>query len=161
MSRPKKYRCVEFMPNVTYFKPRGIPLRLLEEVSLAIEEVEAIRLRDLESLQQEDCAERMHISQPTFHRLIESAHRKVAQALIEGKAIRMEGGDFKMAMRKFECRDCGNEWEVPFGAGRGIDIACPKCGSFNKYRIDAGPRGRGQGAGYCPIPGKAEGGEKT
>ena len=75
MARPTKWRRVAFVPQVTYFKPAGIPLRALEEVGLTVEELEAIRLKDVEGLQQEECAERMRISRPTFHRVLESARR--------------------------------------------------------------------------------------
>lgn len=79
------------MPKVTYFKPRGIPLIHLKESTLELDEVEALRLADYESLYHAKAAERMGISRATFGRIIESAHRKVAVALIEGKALRIEG----------------------------------------------------------------------
>ena len=76
MPRPLKCRRVEFLPNVTYFKPAGIPLRALEEVQLSVEEAEAIRLRDLEGLEQEEGAEKINISRPTFQRILSSARKK-------------------------------------------------------------------------------------
>ncbi|MFA5173588.1 MAG: DUF134 domain-containing protein [Candidatus Pacearchaeota archaeon] len=94
MVRPRLCRRVRFNPNVTYFKPRGIPLRQLNEVILTIDEFEAIRLKDLESLEQEECAKKMNISQPTFHRLVVSARKKISDAIINGKAIKIEGGNF-------------------------------------------------------------------
>jgi uncharacterized protein len=94
MSRPTKCRQVAFLPGVTYFKPAGIPLRLLEEVQLTVEEVESIRLKDVERLEQQKCAEKMNISRPTFQRILTSARRKTAEALLNGKAIRIEGGNF-------------------------------------------------------------------
>ncbi len=96
MVRPRLFRKVGFNPNITYFKPRGIPLRNLKETILAVEEYEAIRLKDLENLEQEICAKKMNISQPTFHRLILSARKKIAEAIIKGKAIRIEGGKYKI-----------------------------------------------------------------
>jgi predicted DNA-binding protein (UPF0251 family) len=136
MPRPIKWRCVGFMPQVTYFKPAGIPLRALEEVCLTVEEAEAIRLRDLEGLEQEECAERMRISRPTFHRVLESARKKLADALISGKAIRVEGGNFEMAMQRFRCSDNGHEWEVPFEAMvAGTPPACPECNSVNALPV--------------------------
>ena len=92
MPRPIKWRCVGFIPEITYFRPAGKPLRRLEEICFSLEEAEAIRLKDLEGLEQEKCAERMRISRPTFHRVLASARNKVADALISGKAIRIEGG---------------------------------------------------------------------
>ena len=94
MARPRLCRRVRFNPNVTYFKPRGISLRELEEVILNVDEFEAVRLKDLEELEQEECAKKMNISQPTFHRLVSSARKKIADAIINGKAIRIEGGVF-------------------------------------------------------------------
>jgi len=95
MVRPRLCRRVRFNPNITYFKPQGIPLRELAEVILLVDEFEAVRLKDLEGLEQEECAKKMNISQPTFHRLIISARKKVAEAIIHGKAIRIEGGSYK------------------------------------------------------------------
>ena len=113
MSRPPKWRCVSFMPHITYFKPAGVPLRLLKEVYLSVEEAEAIRLKDLEGLKQEECAQRMHISRSTFHRVLGSARKKVAESLINGKAIRIDGGNFEMATTHFQCDDYGHQGNVP------------------------------------------------
>jgi len=77
MSRPPKCRRVAYMPEVTYFKPAGIPLRALEEVRLSIEEAEALRLKDMEGLEQEQAAEKMNISRPTFQRILTSARQKI------------------------------------------------------------------------------------
>ncbi|RLC61868.1 MAG: hypothetical protein DRI01_07800 [Chloroflexi bacterium] len=96
MGRLPKCRRVGFVPQITYFKPAGIPVRLLEEVCLSVEEGEAIRLKDLEGLEQEECARRMHISRPTFHRVLGAARQKVADALLSGKAIRIEGGNYEV-----------------------------------------------------------------
>jgi len=115
MPRPRKWRRVAFVPEVTYFKPAGIPLRVLEEVCLSVEEVEAIRLKDLEGLEQEQCAEKMSISRPTFQRVLGAARQKIADALLNGKATRIEGGNFEMMMRRFRCVE-GHEWNVPFEA---------------------------------------------
>jgi len=115
------------LPNVTYFKPAGIPLRVLEEAQLSVEEAEAIRLKDLESLEQQDGAERMNISRPTFQRVLASARQKMADALLNGKAIRIEGGSFEMAFRQFKCRN-GHEWEVPFETMISAPPRlCPRC----------------------------------
>ena len=97
MPRPIKWRRVSFMPEVTYFKPAGIPLRALGEVCLSVEEMEAIRLKDAEGLEQEQAAEKMNVSRPTFQRVLNAARQKVAGALLNGKAIRIEGGNFEMA----------------------------------------------------------------
>src|SRR4030042_1355109 len=96
MVRPRLCRRVKFNPDVTYFKPRGIPLVDLEEIILHVDEFEAVRLKDLEGFEQEECAKKMKISQPTFHRLVLSARKKIADAIINGKAIRIEGGNYKI-----------------------------------------------------------------
>jgi len=120
------------MPQITYFKPAGIPLALLKEVCLSVEEAEAIRLKDLEGLEQEECAQRMHISRPTFHRVLESARKKVAESLINGKAIRIDGGNFGMATSRFQCDDAGHQWDVPFETmTANPPLACPVCNSPN------------------------------
>jgi uncharacterized protein len=97
MGRHPLCRRVSYMPSVTFFKPAGIPLRELEEVCLSVEELETIRLKDIEDLEQEQCAEKMNISRPTFVRILDDARKKIADALVKGKAIRIEGGHFEMA----------------------------------------------------------------
>ena len=89
MIRPKKPRKITFDPNVVYFKPRAIPLSMLEEIDLTLDELEALRLCDLKGLDQERAAKRMKISQSTLSRILISARKKIAQALIEGKAIKI------------------------------------------------------------------------
>jgi len=96
MVRPRICRRVGFQPNVTYFKPAGIRMIDLEECILTVDEYEAIRLKDLEGLEQEECAKRMNISQPTFNRLVRMARRKISDALVNGKAIKIEGGNYKI-----------------------------------------------------------------
>ncbi|MCG8401134.1 MAG: DUF134 domain-containing protein [Firmicutes bacterium] len=136
MSRPPKCRRVEFMPLNTFFKPAGVPASELEEVQMSVEELEAIRLKDLLGLEQEACAEKMGISRPTYHRILTAARSKIAEALVEGKAIRVEGGNFEVVVRRFKCFGCGNDWELPCGVGpRGSDINCPDCDGSEVYRI--------------------------
>jgi uncharacterized protein len=93
MPRPKRCRHISSTPGSSYFKPRGIPLIALEEVVLDADEFEAIRLADLEGFYQELAAEKMGVSRQTFGRIIESAHRKVAESLVKGKALKIEGGE--------------------------------------------------------------------
>jgi predicted DNA-binding protein (UPF0251 family) len=90
--RPKKIRWVKCLPGERCFKPRCRPLNKLEVVSLSLDEFEAIRLSCLEGLKQEKAAKLMKISRPTFSRIETSAHRKIADALVNIKAIRIEGG---------------------------------------------------------------------
>ena len=96
MPRPRIRRRVRFEPGVTFFKPAGIPLTDLEESVLTVEELEAVHLKDLEGLGQEACAKKMGVSQPTFHRLISAARKKLADAVVNGKAIKIEGGNYKI-----------------------------------------------------------------
>jgi predicted DNA-binding protein (UPF0251 family) len=135
MARPINCRRVGSIPRVDYFKPRGIPLSVLEEIILTVDELEAVRLADLEGLYQEQAAERMNVSRPTFGRIIESAHKKVAEALVKGKALKIEGGEFAMvSMRRFKCNDCRHSWEPPYGAGR--PGKCPSCKSGNIHKTE-------------------------
>ncbi len=113
MGRRPLQRRVSSIPPVGYFKPAGVPVNILEEIRLLVEEAEAIRLKDLQGVEQERCASEMNVSQSTFSRLLDSARQKIAQALLDGKAIRIEGGNYEMAMRRFRCLR-GHEWEVPF-----------------------------------------------
>jgi uncharacterized protein len=150
MARPKNCRRVGSMPGSNYFKPRGIPLSMLEEVVLSVDEFEAIRLADLEGLYQEQAAERMKISRQTFGRIIESAHKKVAEVLVTGKVLKIEGGEVEMAsMRKFRCDDCQHAWEIPYGTGK--PGSCPACESGNARRAE-------EDRGSCAGPGRRRGG---
>ena len=151
MARPRNCRRVGLLPESHYFKPRGIPLSLLEEVILTVDELEAVRLADLDGLYQEQAAEKMNVSRQTFGRIIESAHKKVAEALVKGKALKIEGGEFEMAsVRKFKCDDCEHSWELPYGTGRPGN--CPSCKSGNIHRAqeDRGyAKGIGRGQDRC------------
>jgi predicted DNA-binding protein (UPF0251 family) len=90
MVRPRKMRCIRFNPQTTYFKPRGIPLVHLDEVRLNMDEIEAVRLKDVEGMDQTECAKRMRVSQSTLQRILTGARGKIADALIRGKAIRID-----------------------------------------------------------------------
>ncbi|MFZ5590943.1 MAG: DUF134 domain-containing protein [Bacillota bacterium] len=137
MSRPPKCRRVEYIPELTFFKPAGVPLSALNEVTVTIEEVEAIRLKDLLGLEQEECAEKMGVSRPTYHRILTAARNKIADALVNGKAIRMEGGHFQLVMKRFKCSHCQHEWEIPCGQGqRFSEMKCPQCADRDIYRIN-------------------------
>lgn len=130
MPRPPKWRRVEYEPQVTYFKPAGVPKWQLEELVLNVEEVEAVRLKDLEGLEQEDCAQRMKISRPTFQRILSSARMKLSDAIINGKAIRIEGGNYCLSANWQQCEECGYGFgSSPGRHGHGHDVQqCPRCG---------------------------------
>jgi len=165
MPRPTKWRRVSFIPEVTYFKPVGIPLYALEEVNISVEEAEAVRLKDVESLEQEQCAEKMSISRSTFQRVMGTARRKIADALLNGKAIRIEGGNFELATRSFKCLE-GHEWEVPFEKMIVTPPQfCPKCNTasimpFWTPGLGWGGGGRGRGWGGGPAHREAWEGNK-
>lgn len=89
MPRPKLCRFVQFDPNVTYFKPRGVPLRDLLIVEVSTEEMESFRLRHIENLEQKEAAIKMKTSASTYQRILYSASNKIADALINGKAIKI------------------------------------------------------------------------
>jgi len=132
------------MPAKTFFKPAGVPASELEEVLMSVEELEAIRLKDLLGLEQEACAEKMGVSRPTYHRILSAARSKVAEALVEGKAIRVEGGNYEVVMRRFKCFDCGNDWQLPCGVGpRGSEISCPECEGREVFRLSEDGRPMG------------------
>lgn len=160
MPRPRKPRFVLSEPGVRFFKPQGIPLRELENVSLSVEELEAMRLIDCEELYQEAAAERMEISRQTFQRVLREGRKKTTDALVNGKALGIEGGNYIISGREriFECIDCGHSWDEPFGSGvRAREASCPECGG----PIMRQSGGRGFGAhretGRHGRPGRAAG----
>jgi len=108
MTRPKTPRFIDKIPEVRWFKPAGVPLRYLEETVLTLDEVEALRLADLEGQYQKLVAEKMNISRQTVGRILANARRKIADALVKGKAIRQEGGDFecKGEPHIILCKEC-------------------------------------------------------
>lgn len=91
MPRPRRCLCpkIKFKPSIFYFKPQGIPMRNLQDVELSLEEIESYRLRYIDSLEQQEAADKMHTSQSTYQRMLYSAHKKIADALINGKAIKI------------------------------------------------------------------------
>jgi predicted DNA-binding protein (UPF0251 family)/phage FluMu protein Com len=155
MARPKCCRRVGALPACPIYKPTGVPRSSLQEVSLAVDEFEALRLADYEGLYQEQAAGRMRVSRQTFGRIIEAARKKVATVLVEGLALRIEGGEIEMAaMRTFQCADCGHVWEVPFGTGRPAE--CPACKSKNFQRVQEAEAAQA-GAGTCGRRGRQGG----
>lgn len=128
MSRPTKFRKVDFFPKSTCFIPLGKPKCEVEEIALKIEELEAIRLKDIKELNQEECAAKMEVSRQTFQNIIDSARKKIAIALTEGNAIAIGGGNFKSKFCKFKCLDCRNTYEINCENDKHM---CPSCGSNN------------------------------
>ena len=92
MPRPCKCRHISGEPEASYFKPRGIPCSSLIEVVLTLDELEALKLADLNGEYQEEAAKKMNVSRQTFGNIIEKARKKLADAVVNGKALKIEGG---------------------------------------------------------------------
>ena len=138
MPRPQCMRTVGGLPDFTLFKPAGIPVSSLEEIVLTVDEFEAVRLADREGLYHDEAADVMNISRQTFGRIIQSARQKTAVALVEGKALRIEGGMVHMIeARTFQCDGCSHGWEPPIATGR--PSSCPQCRSTNIHRSERQP----------------------
>jgi hypothetical protein len=140
MPRPRRIRRIFFEPRVDYFKPAGIPLAHLEDNIITRDELEAIRLIDYEKTEQGKAGKKMKISQPTLSRLLASARKKIADALINGKAIKIHGGVFEMVRPRFGMRrmaGVGGRGRMggPFAAGPSGNCICPKCGYKELHRI--------------------------
>jgi len=130
LARPVKPKLVGEAPRTDYFKPRGIPFNQLEEVALTIEELEALRLVDLEGMYQEDAAREMGVSRQTIQRMITGARAKVIEALVAGKALRIEGGNYILRedFGRYRCGRCGGD--IPPRSGRrGRGGNAPPCDS--------------------------------
>lgn len=135
MARPVCCRRIGSAPGCRLFKPAGVPASELSIVTMTLDELEALRLADLEGLYQEQAAAQMGVSRPTFGRIVESARHKAAEALVNGCGLNIEGGTVRVeGQRRFCCRACRHEWELPFGAGR--PEACPACGGGDLGRAD-------------------------
>ena len=135
MPRPRRHRYIRSSFDYNYFKPCTTCLQDMGEVVLKMEEMESIRLKDYLGMDQREAADHMKVSQPTFHRILTEARRKIGYALVCGKAIRIHGGMYEMAttqLRKFQCYDCKHVWEVVHGTGRPQN--CPECKSVNIHR---------------------------
>lgn len=134
MPRPTKLRIINFMPENRYFVPMGVPKCSLEQISIKLEELEAMRLKDIEGLSQEECAEQMKVSRQTFQLIIDEARKKVAIALTQGKAINLEGGNYTFNICKYKCDSCGNEFDEAYEK----EVhTCPKCNSKEVSCIDS------------------------
>lgn len=150
MARPTKCRKIENIPAIAYFVPSEKELVEVPENILKLEELEAIRLKDLGGLEQCECAERMEVSRPTFQRILLAAREKIADSLVNGKAIHIEGGNFTKNICPVRCMDCGNVWLESFEnleSINGGNYACPACSS-KKIACDNSCRGK-LGHGNC------------
>ncbi len=137
MPRPVKPRRVESIPQVNYFKPTGVPMKHLEEVIISVDELEALRLKDMDGLEQHQCAEKMGVAQSTLQRILVTARKKLVEAIVEGKALRIEGGTFSLA-GKVLCKKCQHGRHRQGLNGKDdreadkIDDECPVCGDKDK-----------------------------
>jgi uncharacterized protein len=125
--RPPIERAVGGVPPVTLFKPAGVPARDLEQLLLAVDELEAIRLVDLEGLSHEQAATAMGVSRQTVGRVLERGRAKVAEALVSGKAILIGGGQYRVEPRRLCCTSCGVVWTA--AQSTAPPVSCPSCGS--------------------------------
>lgn len=143
MSRPKNKRIVHEPPLFTEFKPIGIATRSLEQISLSLDELEAVRLADYNALSHEEAAEEMEISRSTFTRLIEEARKKVADFVLNGKFLSIEGGNVHFRNNIIQCLDCGHRFKIKIGVSI---IECPACKSDKLLNLAGG-----FGHGKCCI----------
>jgi uncharacterized protein len=128
MPRPKKWRIVSSIPTIKVFGPLGTNVEETELVMMSVEEYESIRLMDLDGLDQNECAKKMMVARSTFQRIYTSAKKKMANCVVNGKVLKVEGGNYTLNICKMFCSNCGYEWEEKFEE---IDenIKCPNCGT--------------------------------
>lgn len=150
MPRPFKHRKVCGWHEGAFLKPQGVPLRDCEIINLQFDELEALRQAHILGKTQEEGAVEMGISRSTFQRILESAHQKVSQALVELNAIKIEGGPVITDNRYYKCSACEYEFHQAFGSGR--PEQCPECEESDILRFEPerrhGQGGRGGGRGF-------------
>lgn len=160
MPRPKIYRKIFREPEIRCFKPDFEDYHHESgAIEITMDEFEAIRLKDYKKIEQEKAAEIIGISQPTLHRILNSARGKIAKALVDGKILNIQGGDYMTAKIRYKCKKCGFEWQ----SSQKEHEKCPDCKSEDIYVINAeekvqrpmgqqgiGRRGRDGGGGAGP-----------
>ncbi|MBN1501375.1 MAG: DUF134 domain-containing protein [Spirochaetes bacterium] len=148
MPRRKKCRNLQGPPGCNSFKPKGIPGKFLKKVIISLDEYESIRLADYDNLDHEGAAVKLGVSRSVFTRLVDTARKKVAVALIEGCELSIEGGEYHFQKKYFRCMQCYRISET------GIDnndlTDCPYCGSYNMHNLntDFGLKGQCRRHGY-------------
>jgi uncharacterized protein len=147
MGRPVKWRRVSQMPTVLQFSPSDRSEQTAPDNILLIEEFEALRLKDLEGMEQEECADQMQVSRPTFQRILLTARQKVADSLVHGKGIRIEGGSYTKNICPVHCLDCGHNWQesIETLAHERDEYICPRCQSNRIVCAPFEPCSRDQG----------------
>ncbi|MDY7018269.1 MAG: DUF134 domain-containing protein [Nitrospirota bacterium] len=133
MPRPKISRFIRTIPAITYFKPRGVPMSRLEEVRLGVDELEALRLCDMEGLYHDKAADLIGVSRQTLGRILEQARKKVIEALVHGKALRIEGPHDARILTLYTCSSCSYQWQEALEPKK--TPFCPKCRSQNKVGL--------------------------
>jgi predicted DNA-binding protein (UPF0251 family) len=146
MARPTKWRKVENIPNITHFVPSEAENFPDEGNVLKLEELEAVRLKDLLGLEQEECAEKMEVSRPTFQRILISAREKIADSLVHGKSIHIEGGHFTRNLCRVRCLNCGKEWTERLEDFEVADKDGNLCAGCGSAKIACGKPCKGR---YC------------
>jgi predicted DNA-binding protein (UPF0251 family) len=142
--RPPIERAVAGVPRITLFKPAGVPARELEQLRLGVDELEAIRLVDLEGLSHEKAADAMGVSRQTVGRVLERGRARVAEALVGGKAILIGGGQYRVEPRRMRCFACQARWAEESDQVAG---PCPECGSADVGACWGGGQRCGEGSG--------------
>lgn len=138
MPRPHKCRRISSNPEVVFFKPAGLRINELDEISLTLDEYEAIRLADYEGLYQEIAAEKMNISRQTFGNIINSAHQKIADFLLNAKVLAIKGGVIEILNeknKKFRCKNCNNTFKRNISSIKSIH--CPRCRSSEVHQFSS------------------------
>ena len=135
MPRPEKNRTIYKPPIFSEFKPTGISGRSLNQVVLSLDEYEAFRLADYDGLSHEEAADEMEISRSTFTRLIEKARKKIADFIIQGKLLTIEGGSIHFRNNIIQCEDCGYMFKINIGVSF---TECPECKSKNLVNLAGG-----------------------
>ena len=135
MPRPKKLRSVHRPPLFSVFKPAGIRQGELQPLGLRLDEFEAIRLADYLGLDHAESAEQMDISRSTFSRLVEKARHKIAQFLVEGGNLQIDGGQIHFQGNLIRCHSCGHMFKTAFEVE--LD-KCPRCGSSHLIDLAGG-----------------------
>jgi len=143
MPRPQYNRIVHEPPLFSAFKPIGARRHDLEQIVLTLDEFESIRLADQLGLSHSVAAEEMEISRSTFSRLIEKARKKMADFIIQGRALTIGGGSVHFRMNIIQCKDCGHMFKINFEQEV---IECPSCLSKNIINMAGG-----YGHGRCCI----------
>lgn len=120
-------RFVRTIPSITYFKPRGVPMSRLEEVCLGLDELEALRLCDMEGLYHDKAAELIGVSRQTLGRILEQGRKKVVEALVRGKALRVEAPHDSKILTQYTCNACNYRWQETLELKK--TPCCPNCRS--------------------------------